>query len=205
MYVVCEIIYSSIADQNFRLRLLRNIPASSPRLSVLRRRLSLAFFFQDIQYLNKQPKALLDLRQIARHLQKPQFVIRVNTDYAELSASISILSIGVDAGDPPSSSHTSQKASFNAEVDLLSDRIKAMFTQIIDTGASHMRRTEAKEILESFHSRLLYAVRTKRKPKTMLLGDLDFDARPDSRQGAIMMGFLEKARQNTHLATPGQE
>ena len=68
-----------------------------------------------------------------------------------------------------------------------------------------MRRTEAKEILESFHSRLLHAVRTKRKPKTMLLGDLDFDAGPDSRQGAIMMGFLKKARQNAHLVTPGQE
>ncbi len=77
-----------------------------------------------------------------------------------------------------------------------------MFTQIIDTGASHMRRTEAKEILEAFHSRLLYAVRTRRKPKTMLVGDSSIDIGPDSRQGAIMKGFLERAMQNVDLPVP---
>jgi len=175
-------------------------------LAVFRRQLSLAFFLHDTQYLETQPTNLLDLRQIARYLQKPQFTIRNDTDYADLAAAISILSIGIDAGDPPPlGSNASQEAAFNADVDLLSDRIKAMFTQIIDTGASHMQRTEAKAILEAFHSRLCNAVRTKLKPKTMLLGNSSIDFEPDSRQGAMMRGFLERAMQTGDAARPDQE
>lgn len=173
---------------------------------MFRRQLSLAFFLDDTQYLDEEPQKLLDLKQIARYLQKPQFTIRNDTEYDELAASISILSIGIDAGDPPAlSSNASHEAAFNADVDLLSDRVKAMFTQIIDAGASHMRRTEAKAILEAFHSRLLYAVRTKGKPKTNLFGDSSIDVGPDSRQGALMRGFLERAVLKGDAAMPDQE
>ena len=79
---------------------------------------------------------------------------------------------------------------------MLSDRVKAIFTQIVDSGASHMRRTEAKEILEGFHSRLVHAIRTKRKTKTLLVGDSDFTGGPDSRQGAMMRAFIERAKFN---------
>ena len=77
-----------------------------------------------------------------------------------------------------------------------------MFTQIVDSGASHMRRTEAKEILEGFHSRLIYAVRTTRKPKTLLVGDSDFVGGPDSKQGAMMRGFIERAKLNDGAVVP---
>lgn len=33
-----------------------------------------------------------------------------------------------------------------------------------------MKRTEAKEVLEGFHSRLLYVVRTELKPKSLNFG-----------------------------------
>ena len=68
-----------------------------------------------------------------------------------------------------------------------------------------MRRTEAKEILEGFHSRLIYAVRTKRKPKTLLVGASDSEFEPDSKHGVTMRGFLERAKLNEGLATPAQE
>lgn len=80
-----------------------------------------------------------------------------------------------------------------------------MFTQIVDTGASHMQRTEAKATLEAFHSRLLYAVRTKLKPKTRLVGVSDIDVGPDSRQGAMMRGFLERAVPTRDAAMPDQK
>ena len=80
-----------------------------------------------------------------------------------------------------------------------------MFTQIVDAGASHKRRTEAKEVLEAFHSRLLYAVRTKRKPKTTLAGESDIDVGRDSRQGDLMRGFLERVKQKGDLTVPNQE
>ena len=68
-----------------------------------------------------------------------------------------------------------------------------------------MRRTEAKQTLEAFHSRLLYAVRTKRKPKTMLVGDSSIEIGPDSRQGAMLRGFLERAKQTGGLAMSSQD
>ena len=153
---------------------MQNLPNCSSRLVSFRRRLALAYFFHDEDYLVKSAPDLLDLRSISTELQDPRFAIRSDTDYSELAAVIGILSIGIDRGDPPSLlSDQQRKASFDEEVDLVASRIGEMFTSIVDTGASHMKRTEAKEILEAFHSKLLYAVRTKRKPKTMVFGGSD--------------------------------
>lgn len=157
---------------------------------MFRRRLALAYFFHDENYLAKSTSDLLDLRLVTRELQDPRFAIRGDTDYSELAAVIGILSIGIDRGDPPPPhSDEQQKASFDADVDLVASRIGEIFTSIVDTGASHMKRTEAKEVLEAFRSKLLYAVRTKRKPKSMMFGDSD--ALTLMQKGAFR-GFFEK-------------
>lgn len=46
-----------------------------------------------------------------------------------------------------------------------------MFMQIVDSGASDMRRTEAKEVLEGLQSRLLYSVRTRPPQKKNIFGE----------------------------------
>ena len=167
------------------------MPAFSTRLSLLRRRLALAFFFEDSSCLSKPSAKPVHLGLVAHRLTRPEFSIKRDTDFTELAAAISILNVGVDCGDPPIAgfNKTDDKA-FNEEVDELSWRVKSMFNQIIDTGASHMKRTEAKGVLEAFHARLIYAVRTKPKPKKMLYGDSDMDH--DHRQTNFMTKFLEK-------------
>ena len=163
-------IYPFVADSGVRLQMLQNIPAHSPRSSLLRRRLSLAFLFEDETFLRKDPEDLPDLRSIANHLEGERFTIRHDTDYAELATLIGILRIGVDSGDPPSpESGSRERAAFNADVDLLTSKINGMFTQIVDTGASHMMRTAAKEALEAFQSQLLFATRLTRRPKSTRL------------------------------------
>ena len=174
MQCVLAAVYPIVVDSKFRLQLLQNIPTCSPRPVVFRRRLALAYFFHDQHYLTKSTANLLDLRSISTKLEDPGFAIRNDTEYPELAAVIGILSIGIDRGDPPPpNSDEPEKASFNEDVDLLATRIGDMFTSIVDTGAAHLKRTEAKEMLEAFHSKLLYAVRTKAKPKTMMFGDSD--------------------------------
>lgn len=166
LQTVLTTVYHTITDATLRLQLLQTIPAWSSRLLLLRQRLALAFFFQDSRYLSKPPENLVDLKAITRRLGGPPFLIRRETDFGELAASIGIVSIGIDCGDPPPSPATKEEdAALNQDVDSLSSRINYMFSDIVDTGASHMKRTEAKEVLEGFQRRLEYTIRTRPKKK----------------------------------------
>ena len=168
---VIEASFFGVTDAQLRLQLLNHIPATLPRLSLLRRELSLAFFFDDPIYLNKKPMDLLDFKKIILQLKKPQFTIARDTDYAKLAAMMGLLDIGLDDGDPPDSSlDPDLENGYNRKVEKLARVIRGMFTKIVDSGASHMSRTEAKDSLEAFHSRIIYAIRTKPKAKRLLFG-----------------------------------
>lgn len=146
----------------------------------------MGFFFEDESFLHRDDEDLIDMKLITRHLRKPLFKIRNDTDYPELAALISMLSIGIESSDrPPSDSDKQEIATYNADVDLLTRRIYEMFTHIVDTGASHMKRTEAKEVLGVFQSQLLYAIRTKPQAKKGLFDD-------STAERALMKGFLGK-------------
>ena len=191
--------FRSISDSTLRLRLLQNILASTRRLILLRRRLALACFFRDIGYLSQQADDTIDLKNIARHLEGPQFTTSNATDYSELAAAIGILSIAIDCGDPPSAPcATEGEKEFNRDIDALSLKIKSMFADIVDTGGSHMGRTEAKEVLEAFQYRLSYSVRTKPPPKKSLFGDSTVESAANRQ---MMEAFVGKGMQDTSLAS----
>ena len=157
-------------------QLIQNLPAFSPRLNIFRRRLSLAFFFEDRTYLSKPSQDLVNLGSISCRLTAPRFAINKDTKYTELTAAISILDVGLDCGDPPLAGiDKNAETTFNKEVDELSCRVKSISTRIIDTGASQLKRTEAKEMLEGLYFRLTYAVRTEPKPKNNRLGQSNGD------------------------------
>ncbi|KAI4145709.1 MAG: hypothetical protein L6R39_003715 [Caloplaca ligustica] len=179
----------SVQDPGLQLQLLQNFPASSVRSSLLRRRLALAIFLHDQNYLLENRDQLIDFRAIESRLASRDFVVNSRTDYAGLAASISILAIGFDNGEPPPlNADKEAQIAFNNDIDVLAQRIKGMFTQIIDTSASHIKRTDAKQVLESFHSCLIYAVRTTQKPKGRIWDD---DTRMEKQQ-SIMKGFIYK-------------
>ena len=153
----------------------------------------MAFFFEDETFLRKYDKDLIDMKLIAHHLRKPRFKIRNDTDYPELAALIAILSIGIESGDrPPAESDKQELAAFNADVDLLTSRIYEKFTHIVDTGASHMKRTQAKEVLEAFQSQLSYAIRTKPKAKKRLFDE-------PTAERTMMKEYLERGPVVKHL------
>lgn len=189
-------IYHSINDASLQLLLLQTIPPL-PRLVLFRQRLALSFFFLDPHYFSAEPEDLIDFRSIAIHLEDPQYTINSATDYSALAASIEILSIAVGCGNPlPPEAAREDKAAFDNDVDILATKIRAMFTQIIDTSASHMKRTEAKEILEAFHSRLLFAVRTKPPPKKKVFGD------EVAKQVGDMDAFVVRRKGNDGFGIP---
>ncbi|CAO1598871.1 hypothetical protein XANCAGTX0491_002625 [Xanthoria calcicola] len=186
---ILTIIYHSVQDPGLQLQLLRNLPSSNTQQSLLRRRLALAFFSHDPAYLSKDRQMPIDMKALTGYLRQPRFVVNNETDYPGLAAAVAILAIGLDNGDPPPGDASKEAiTAFNNDLDMLAQRIKGMFTQIVDTGASHMRRTEAKEVLESFHSCLVFAVRTRQKPKGMMWED----SIGTEKQKGMMKDFVKR-------------
>ena len=190
--------FKSITDAKLRLRLLQNLPASCHRLILLRRRFALACFFHEIGYLSQHINNKIDLKCIARHLGSPQFTVSNATDYSELTAAIGTLSIAVDCGDPPSSATEENKA-FNTDVDALVLKINSMFAGIVDTSASHGRRTEAKEELEAFQHWLSYGVRTELPVRKSLFGDSTLQSVANRH---MMEAYVKEGRLNTSFVLP---
>ena len=153
-------------------------------MSLFRSRLALAFLYHDESPLGVPPEHLLNLKRIAAQLDDPRFdtsrkaEMNGELDYWSFSSLIAILNAAIDSSasttlstsdSRPSSPKTAarKKAAeeqFNTDVDHLADRIKALFSSIQDSGASHLKRTEAKESLQVLYYRLIYAVRTKQRP-----------------------------------------
>lgn len=149
----------------------------------------------------KQPQGLSVISKVAKHLRQSQFTIKEDIDYSELAASVAILDIGLGNGDPPSCIAAIQSQDeFNQEVDRLAKTVKGRFIRIRDSGASHMLRTEAKDVLEALHCRLTYAVRTRQKPKANPFIDPGFEASQLAESGAFMKAFLAKRRGNVQLS-----
>ncbi|KAL8988937.1 MAG: hypothetical protein Q9177_002064 [Variospora cf. flavescens] len=182
-------VYHSVKDLGLQLQLLRSFPAFCMESGLLQRRLALAFFFDEENFLMKPAGSLVDFKAVKRRLDRPDFVVNSTTNYSDLAAAIAILAIGIDDGDPPPDSASKEaQAAFDKGVDTVAQKIKAMFNQINDTGAAHMKRTDAKQSLESFHSTLVYAVRTKQKAK----GGIWDEEEVIEKQRGVMSGFTRR-------------
>ncbi|KAI9838892.1 MAG: hypothetical protein M1819_004100 [Sarea resinae] len=180
---VGRILVSFVQDPPMRYRLICSLPAFPSRHHTFRRRLALTYFFNDdLNYLTKPLDSLLRLPDIITYLLRPSFCISKDTNYSELAALISILDIGIDDGACPSTTSRTieEEDDFNSDVDELARSVKRIFTSIVDTGASHMPRTVAKEVLERVHYRLVYAVRTKEKAKKSIFDSGTLSSREGS-------------------------
>ncbi|KAI4154498.1 MAG: hypothetical protein LQ340_001655 [Diploschistes diacapsis] len=175
MLASLEAIYRKVDSVQLQLQLTKTIPVATITCCTLRRRLALAFFFKDISYLTKDAPLLPELPQMAKFLRvQPAYTIKHSMDFHQLGTSMSLLDIGIDDGDRPSDPlDAAVERKFNKGVDELLEAIKYMSSRIVDSGASHMSRTEAKEVLVAMDSRLHYAVRTKPRPKKSVFGDVE--------------------------------
>ena len=174
LYKALVVVYGSVNDPALRLQLVRNLPVSDFRTAIFRRRLALAFFFEDTSYLGKPAEEpMVNLDSIAAYLQVPRFNIDKKTDYAGFTTSMAMLDVGIDAGDPllPFAAHQDEQR-FDSAVDRLSTRLKDLSSQIVGASALDMRRTEAREILAAIQRRLSYAVRYTTPLKKSILADV---------------------------------
>lgn len=125
-------------------------------------------------------------------------------DYIALKALTHILDIAISDGGRPSNFETrADEIAFNRSVDRLADTVRTKYISILDSGASHMSRTEAKDVLRSLHWRMLYSVRTEvRLKKGVFDGNMGkhggirdgSEARSEERGRELLKGFLARKK-----------
>ncbi|KAG5293201.1 hypothetical protein I7I50_03525 [Histoplasma capsulatum G186AR] len=172
-------LFKTINEVELQNQLLNNILPTSPRVALFRCRLAWAWFYCDPSFLDRPKSQLFDLPSLTKYLKHD---LRFNTNmrsngsndqfnFWELHALTSILDIAIDSGTTiPSfvnkNGDVDRRAEhqFNAAIDDLADCIKAIFSAIRDSGASHLRRSETRERLQALYYRLTYGVRTRPRP-----------------------------------------
>ncbi|KAM3075851.1 hypothetical protein ACMFMG_006626 [Clarireedia jacksonii] len=162
---ICTSVFQSIDPAFLRLQIVQCIPCTSPYTHELRRRLSLAFYFNDHSKALQPPTLIIDLPEITQRLHDAPFKITPETDYHELGSLILLLDIAVDNGrsadldlkDPES------ETQFNNKVDALAMAITSI--SISYSGAAYISRIEAKEVVELVGNRISNTVRSRLKPK----------------------------------------
>ncbi|KAL9078966.1 MAG: hypothetical protein Q9157_002109 [Trypethelium eluteriae] len=190
--------FATTQNAQLRLRILQCVPNINGQMEDFRRHLALCFFLGDEAYLSCNLADSFLASRIVAHLRtSPLYDPNPQTDYANLGALISILdiSIGSGFGSLPFPSKDAE-ADFNRSIDALSQQITALHNSIIDTGASHMKRTEAKNALERLKYRLEFSVRTKPKPKKNVFGDVVGKHSLDgyAQDANVMTKFLDKEK-----------
>lgn len=181
----------------FQSRVLRHTLPTSEWIALFRCRLAVAFLIRDPSPLSEEPEAVLDLKRITNMLKDRRFDVKackgkrdVVYDYEELGATTTLLNIAVDSGSFKFTPATKEaEFTFNKDVDKLAERIKKIFTSIEDSGASHLKRTQAKEGLEALHYRIVYSVRSKPPPKKTLFRA---HGNQDWKEVSRSSSFLEK-------------
>lgn len=160
-------------DPVFQSRILTHILPTSDGIALFRCRLAIAFLVRSPAPLTERPEEVLDLKRITGVLRDKRFDAKmykgkqdVEFDYDELAAVTTFLNVAINPRtDRYPSAAQQTDAEFNEDVDVLAERIKKIFSSIVDTGASHLKRTQVKEGLEALHYRIIYSVRTKPPPK----------------------------------------
>lgn len=133
----------------------------------------------------------------------PTFRITPETDFETLAASVALLDTIISSGHPPPLHTRADENIFNAQVDELADKIRDLFTSIADAGASHMKKTEAKDTLQALHNRILFAIRTRVRRKKHVFDNSETsvanrrvrdaeDVMPESDGRDFMRRFLKR-------------
>jgi hypothetical protein len=196
-----------LIDPTLQAQLLKHILSTSPLTAYIRIQLAHRFLLgTNWSFEVDVAPPSIDISALTRYLDSGPFDTTFRSpsrrpDYANMTAQTYILDIAIaDGGRPASFASRTDEVAFNRKVDKLADRVKAIFASIADTGASHMRRTEAKEALQALHYRLLYAVRTEPRPKKNVFGGRDGDEyRAEEKSKGFMSKFLTRKKDQQSL------
>lgn len=184
---------TTVKTQHIRVNALQCLSIRNVRTHDLRRRLAISFFFDDPALGRHHPEAVFTVRGAIDRLNKDDFSISPQTDFAELKAMIVILDMAVDDGSPPESSTVEDENKFNEDIDELATKLREIWRKINDAGMK-ITRTETKSVVEWVQQRISNTVRTRKKAKKSIFDlpgqEEDLAALP--RQQEYMARFFQK-------------
>lgn len=197
-----------LKDPTLQAQLLRHMLCTSSVTAYTRIQLAYRFLFGTNSSSGSDLASWsIDINALTHYLDSGPFDTSVRSpskrpDYTNMTALTYILDVAIANGGPPTSfSSRAEEIAFNRKVDKLADRMQAIFASIADTGASHLRRTEAKEALQALRYRLLYAVRTEPRPKKSVFGGRDGEEyRAEQRSKGFMVKFLARKKDKSSQA-----
>ncbi|KAF4589569.1 hypothetical protein GQ602_003458 [Ophiocordyceps camponoti-floridani] len=181
-------------SQSIRANGLLCLPLSSGRLHEMRRRLAMAFLFDEQALAHRRPEDMATIHDFIRVMDSPGFDINLQTDFAELKSRILILDMAIDDGSALALRDRQDEAGFNLGVDRLAEKLADMWRRINDAGMK-LARTETKSVVEWVQQRLMHSVRTRKKIKKSVfdLAGQEDNAFELRRQQDYMSRFLGKA------------
>lgn len=178
------------------------LPAGNSRVVELRRRLALVCFFDEPWRASQHPDDNVNIPAIIDRLEDGKFVVGRETDYYELAAYASILTIAIGDGcGPAPSDDPGMVRQFDDDVDMLCKRVKRIWSVIDTGGAAYISRLEARTAWQNLQHQLPHVVRTRPPPKTGIL-DLPNDKEDPflPKQRNFMAKFFRK---ESPIAQPG--
>ncbi|KAK7894138.1 hypothetical protein LTR67_006841 [Exophiala xenobiotica] len=195
-----------LKDATLQAHLLGHILPVSPAAIKARLILAQTFFLgaESLKEGNRLPETGY-LEILTQHVSKSLFFSPKrhrdpkNIDYTALRALTHVLDAAIAyAGRPADFESRTEEVAFNKSVDRMAEAVRSTLVSIIDTGASHLSRTEAKAALQSLYWRLLFSVRTEPRPKKNIFdpktGQLrdTMEVRSEERSKNILQRFLKK-------------
>ena len=173
---ISRAVFGSIHLPTLRQQFIDSLPVSTPRMHLFRRSLALAFALGKERHLNAVlTNTALTGRLLLLFDKGSALRVKKDTDYVELRARLSMLDTALDVGFSDfaflESSDKKAEKQFNDSIDQLADSVRQLSARIMDAGAAHMTRTEAKVVAERVVQRLEFAVRTKEKPPKDWFGE----------------------------------
>ena len=204
--ILCNL-YRTTNQPQLRVLLLRNLPVLSLDWLHIRRHLALSWFLSVTPTPNS-PAFSFDI--IMSHLSSTPLMLNNTTNFSTFTPLIQILNIALDSCDRPNlCTYTNaddrriNERKFNSNIDAITSKLRAMFLTIIDSGASDLRRTEAKEALEELRVRLLYTVRTRPPAKKSVFNHEGVDKMRTGIEGWMGMSKGAEGREGVGFSVVG--
>ncbi|KAL1888246.1 hypothetical protein Cpir12675_006242 [Ceratocystis pirilliformis] len=165
---IATTLIKNFQSNSIRHGILRAIPIVHLNLADLRRRLAIAFLYDDATLAGRIPYTFFSLEEAGKLLDSPSLLIHKDTDYLRLCNTIALLDIAIDDGCIPPIPGSLQYdetwgkrllQDFNSDIDAVVGKLEALARSINDVRLGSIHSTDAKDHINILINRLRYTVR----------------------------------------------